>query len=141
MEARLFPHGERGGFDNKEDLRNWLDRDLRDRNGMYALARVYNVPSNSLALFEMEGAIIGCAVVREAAREMTEEERKWRDEHELEGDWRAVMWLDPSTIWVWRSQQDVYLREAEIRFLPGRPMTLTAQHILNVFRKVSERSR
>ena len=79
---------------------------------MYALAKVYDVPSDSLALFEMEGAIVGSAVVREAAREMTEEERKWRDEHELGADWRAVMWIDPGTIWVRHSEQDVLLREA-----------------------------
>ena len=142
MEARLFPHGERGGFENKEDLRSWLDGDLRDRNGMYALARVYDVPSNSLAFFEMKGAIVGCAVIREAAREMTEEERKGRDEPELAGDWRTAMWVDPGTIWVWHSEQDVTLREAEILpFKPGPPMHLTARQVLTIFRLVAQRSR
>ena len=140
MEARLFPHSKRGGFDDKEDLRNWLDRDLRDRNGMYALAKLYDVPLDSLALFMMERTIVGCAVVREAAHKMTEEERKWRAQHQLEGDWRAVMWLDPSTIWVWRSEQDVGLAEAGIQFRPGPPMPLTAQQVLSIFRLVAQRS-
>ena len=140
MEARLFPHGKRGGFEDKEDLRNWLDTDLRDRNGMYALARVFDVPPNTLALFEKEGTILGCAVVREGAHEMTEEEREWRERHGLEGDWSAVMRVDPDTIWVWQSEQEVRLLEAGIHFLPGPPMTLTAQQVLSIFRLVAKRS-
>jgi len=135
MEARLFPQSEHGGFESKEDLRSWLNRGLRDRGGTYYLTRLYKVPSNSIALFEMEGTIVGCAVVREAPREMTEEER-----HKVGGDWKAVMGLDPETIWVWRSEQDVGLKEVEISFRPGQPMTLTARDVLSIFRLVAERS-
>lgn len=140
MEARLFPHGERGGFENKEDLRNWLDTGLRRINGTYALARRFAVPSNSLALFMMEGSIVGCAVVREAVHEMTKDELALRDKHDLEDDWRYAMCLDPDTIWVWRREQEVKLRETGIRFLPGPPMTLTAQHVWSIFRLVAQRS-
>ncbi len=138
MEAKLFPHSERGEFGSKkEDLRSWLDKDLRDGDGIYFLAKLYDVPSNSLAFFEMDGTIVGCAVVHEAAREMTEVER-----HEHGGAWKAIMRLDLRTIWVWRPEQDIRLGEAGIRWVgPGPLLNLTAQHVLSIFRLVAERSR
>lgn len=137
MEARLFPHSELGEFGSKvEDLRRFLDRDLRDREGTYFLTKLFDVPSNALALFEIKGTIVGCAVVHEAVREMTEEER-----HEHGWAWKAIMKLDPDTIWVWRREQDVRLKEIGIRFLPGPPMVLTSKDVLSIFRLVAERSR
>ncbi|MCJ7744025.1 MAG: hypothetical protein MUO99_05640 [Dehalococcoidales bacterium] len=139
MEVLLFAHGKRGGFESKEDLRHWLSTDLRERNGMYALARLYDVPSQSLALFEIKGCIVGCGVIREGAREMTEEERKWREEHRINADWKATMWIDPVTIWVWPSSQDVRLKEVGISFSPGPPVRLNATQALEVFHLVAER--
>lgn len=139
MEAKLLSHSEKDGFDNKEDLRNWLDTGLRG-DGIYLLARLFDVPVNSLIFFEMDGTIIGCALVQDAPHEMTEAERFDYKEDTGE-DWKAIMKLDTKTIWVWRPEQDVSLRELEIHFLPGPPMPLTARHILKIFRLVSERSR
>ena len=140
MEARLFSHSKKGGFHSKEDLRSFLDKCLRE-DGIYLLARVFDVPSNSLAFFEIEGAIVGCAVVHEAAHEMTEEDRYNYGEDTGE-DWKAIMRLDPKTIWVWRPEQDVRLKEAGIqRFLPGPPMPLTAWNVLRIFQLVAQRSR
>ncbi len=135
MEAKLFPHGKLGGFDTKEDLRSQLDKDFRE-DGTYFLTKLFDVPSNSLAFFEIEGTIVGCAVVHKAAREMTEEER-----HEHGGPWKAVMELAPETIWAWTSEQEVRLEEVGIsRFFSGTPRTLTAQQVLSIFRFVAERT-
>lgn len=139
MEAKLFSHSEQGGFRSKEDLRIFLDKTLRE-DGIYLLARVFDVPSNTLALFQMKGSIVGCAVV-EAVCEMTEEDRYNYGEDTGE-DWKAIMRLDPKTIWVWRPEQDVRLKEAGIqRFLPGPPMPLTAWNVLRIFQLVADRSR
>ena len=114
METRLFPQSGFGGFESKEHLRRWLARGLKERSGIYYLAKRYKVTSNSIALFEMEGTIVGCAVVRKATREMTKEEQS-----EFGGDWKAAIELDPDSIWVWRREQDVELEEVGIYFLPG----------------------
>ena len=138
MEAKLFSHSEKGGFKSKEDLRSWLDKGLRE-DGIYLLAREYDVPSNSLAFFEMKGIIVGCAVVHEAAHKMTEEDRYNYGEDTGE-DWEAIMRLDSKTIWVWRPEQDIRLKEAGIkRFLPGPPMPLTAWNVLRIFQLVAQR--
>jgi acyl-CoA synthetase (AMP-forming)/AMP-acid ligase II len=83
------------------------------------------------------GELVGCAVVHEATRETTEEEQR-----EYGGDWKAVIGLDPETIWVWRIEPDVGLGEVGIVWRgSGPPMTLTAQNVLSIFRLVAERSR
>jgi hypothetical protein len=97
---------------------------------------VFDVPSNSLAFFEMEGVIVGCAVVHEAAHEMTVEDQDNHGE-----DWKAIMTLDSKTIWIWHPEQDVRLKEAGIQqFLPGPPMPLTAGNVLRIFQLVAQRS-
>lgn len=134
IEVRLFPQSIHGGFESKEDLRSWLNRGLRNTGGIYHLTRLYTVSSNSLILFEMEGTIVGCAVVREAPRKITKEEQDEAGE-----DWKAVMVLDPETIWVWQSEQDVGLKEVEITFRPGPPMTLTTKDVVKIFQLVASR--
>ncbi len=109
MEAKLFTHGKKGGFDSKEDLRCQLKNDFKDGK-YYFRTKLYDVPSDSLAFFEMENTIVGCAVVHEAARKMTEEERH---EHGDEKDWQGVMGLDPETIWVWSSEPEVKLKDGD----------------------------
>ena len=140
MEAKLFAHSKKGGFDNKEDLRNWLNKGLRD-DGIYLLARMFAVPVNSLIFFEMYGTIIGCAVVQEEPHEMSEAD-KYDYKEDPGEDWKAIMRLDTKTIWVWQPEQDVRLKEAGIkRFLPGPPMSLTPQNVLKIFQWVAQRSR
>jgi len=139
MEARLFSHGKAGGFNTIEDLRSRLDKGFR-KNGIYFLPKQFDVPSNSLVFFEMKDTIIGCAVVHEGVREMTEEERR---EYGDKGGWRkAIMRLDSETIWVWQPEQYIRLKEVQIpRFYSGAPKTLTMRHLLNIFRLVAERSK
>lgn len=140
MEAKLFPHSEKGGFESKEELRSWLDKGLR-KDGIYLLARMFDVPSNSLAFFEMEGSVVGCAVVQEKAYEMTEEEQ-YNYREDTGQNWKAIMRLDPKTIWVWQPEQEVKLKEAGIQqFLPGPPMPLTAWNVLRIFQLLTQRSR
>ncbi len=136
MEARLFPLTERGGFHSEEEALSWLNN-LSSSGGAFYLTRLYKVLSNSIALFGWKGTIVGCAVVRDASRRTTEEEQ-----HEVGEDWKAVMGLDPDpkNIWIWGSEQYVRLKEVEISFRPGIPMTLSAQQVLSIFRLVAERS-
>jgi hypothetical protein len=139
MEAKLFSHSERGGFSSKEELRSWLDKGLRE-DGIYLFARVFDVPANSLAFFEMEGTIIGCAVVSEAAHEMKEADKYDYGEDTGE-EWKAIIKIDTKTIWVWRPEQDVRLKEAGIeQFLPGPPMPLAGGNVLKIFQLVARRS-
>lgn len=136
MEARLFAHVKSEGFKDKDYLRDWLNGELIERNGWYALKRMYRVSPNSLAFFMAEGTIVGCAVINKGIREITRKERKSKDIPER---YTAIIWLDPTNIWAWRSKQDVTLREVRIHFLPGPPLILTANQVLNIFRLVSER--
>ena len=103
-------------------------------------ATVRSPRGGELAFFEMNGAIVGCAIVREAPREMTETEKDDYGEDTGE-DWKAIMTLDTSTIWIWTSKQDVGLKEAGIdQFLPGPPMHLTVRNVLSIFKAVARKS-
>lgn len=136
MEAKLLAHSETGGFANKEELRSWLDTE-KYGDGTYFLEKVYDLPSGCLVLFERDGCIVGCAIIREGARAITDDERR-----KSGGTWKAIMRLDPRTIWAWRPEQDVRLTEGGIRWRgPGPPYDLTSQNIIRIFRLVSERSR
>lgn len=86
MKAILFTHGKAGGFKDKDDLRRQLSEDFR-KDGIYFLPKLFDVPADSLAFFEMENAIVGCAVVQGKADKMTEiEQAKYGDE----GGWRKA---------------------------------------------------
>jgi hypothetical protein len=132
MVVKLLAHSKPGFYD-KEDLRRYINN-LGD--GIYPLKRVYTIPSNTIVLFEMEGHIIGCAVVEEAVRVTNEKERANYD------GWKGIMKLDPSTIWVWRPEQDVKLKDAGIIWEgPGHPMDLNEKQLLKTFKLVAERSK
>jgi hypothetical protein len=133
MVVKLLAHSKPGFYD-KEDLRSYLNN-LGD--GIYPLKSVHTVPLNTIVLFEMDGHIIGCAVVDEAVRKTNEKERANYGE-----DWKGIMKLDPSTIWVWRPEQDVKLKDVGIPWEgPGRPMNLNEKQVLKIFRLVAERSK
>jgi hypothetical protein len=140
MEARLFAHSEIGGFDGREDLREWLSGDLRKRGGLYFLRKKYRLAPDSLAFFDAEGRIVGCAIVAEPPHDIEEP-----DEKSLWGkighrkDFRAVMRVDPASIHVWESHQDVAPSEIGVRILPGPPITLDARQVLGIFTLVAAR--
>ncbi len=136
MEVRLLAQSSEGGFANKEDLRRWLRSRLVGGQGVYLFTRLYDVPSECLVLFEMEGTIVGCAVVADGAREMTPSElRKYG------APWKSIMRVNLGTLWVWRPRQDVLLKESDIQWRgPGAPYTLTSQNVLKVFQIVSGRA-
>ena len=140
MEARLFAQSKIGGFENKEDLRSWLRGGLRERGGLYFLRKKYKVVPDSLAFFEAQGCIVGCAVVIEPPHEIKElDEKSWWEQTGLREDFRVVMRVDPTCIYVWESYQDITLAEIDIRFKPGPPMTLDARQVLRIFTLVAAR--
>ena len=139
VEVLLLGHSERGGFkkeNGKEGLREFLKKEYHtNADGTYLLKRNYGIPLDSLVLFEMEGSIVGCAVVCEGSRDITGKERS---EYVAEGDWKAIMRIDPATLWVWPNNQDVRLKEVGITFLPGPPIKLNATQTLKVFKSLLE---
>ena len=140
MEARLFAQSEIGGFKSKGDLRKWLRGELRGRGGLYFLRKKYKVKPDSLAFFEEEGCIVGCAIVIEPPHEIKElDEKSWWEKTGRRADFRVVMRVDPTWIYVWECHQDITLTEIDIRFKPGPPMTLDARQVLMIFSLVDAR--
>lgn len=107
----FFPHS-RDQFDDERDLRNWLDLGLRRYlQGKYRLKRASGLgplEAGSIAFFHFKGWIVGCAVVEEAKRPTTnEEKRRFGDE------WEYVVKFMPSSIWAWGNEQFVAVKKAE----------------------------
>jgi len=140
MEARLFAHSEIGGFEGRDDLREWLRGELSKRGGLYFLRKKYRLAPDSLAFFDAEGHIVGCAVVAELPHDIKEPDEKslW-EETGRRKDFRAVMRIDPASIHVWERHQDVASSEIGIRVLPGPPITLDARQVLGIFALVAAR--
>lgn len=137
----FFPHSD-DEFKNENELRCWLDNDLRIyREGYYHLKKgtgLGSLDKGSIVFFHKSKWIVGCAVVEENSRDTTPEEKgRYGDEYEI------VVKFNPSSIWVWTDDEFVSTDDAGViidaKIKQFFPAITDLSALLRVFQKAMTR--
>jgi len=134
----FFPHAE---FEDEYDLRNWLDYDLRRRDGKYLLRKapgLSDLEPGSIVFFHFKGWVVGCAVVEEAKRPTTDDEKK-----RFGDEWKNVVKFISDSIWAWTDEQFVPVKTVEEMIGKGIGQGFTVidelPHLLKILQKVAQK--
>jgi hypothetical protein len=132
----FFPHSKKE-FGSKYRLRNWLSGTLRiDNDGIYLLKKhpgLSDLDAGSIVFFVREDSAVGCAVVEEDMKEITEEERKVND---YGPDYKWLVKFVPNSIWAWSDSQ--FLSRQKLKEITGKEVGMQGYTQLDDLGKLME---